>query len=69
MPSRSEPDDALNASFGAAKPYSQDVRPGFESRKQEQEPTQGDHPLRRRKQETDVPRAPLAQRIREREGE
>jgi hypothetical protein len=68
MPSTSESDDDLNASFGAAERYSQDVTPGFESRQQEQEAAQGDQHLRRNRQERDVPRASLAERIREREG-
>lgn len=66
MESRSESTDAQNGSFGAADRHLKDVQPGFERGSQYEE-GEGDDRRRRRRDGQDVPQAPLAERIRERE--
>ena len=67
MQSRSELADAQNGSFVAADPYQQDRKPGFEFGSDERRAEDDDQRRRRRSDRQDVPQAPLAERIRERE--
>ncbi len=69
MDSRSQLGDEQNTSFGPANRPMQDRKPGFGYGGREPEVAQEDHHVRRRSGEEDIPRAPLAERIRERQGE